>query len=34
MPAYQHIVTWMAHGRSWKILDEAAFATIIVGRYF
>jgi hypothetical protein len=30
----QHIVSWMSHGRAWKIHDEKAFESTILLRYF
>ena len=31
---YQHIICWMPHGRSWKILDNDLLASKICPKYF
>jgi len=34
MPEYSHIITWMPHGRSWKVLDSKAFAEEVMTIFF
>ncbi|KAL3787279.1 hypothetical protein HJC23_004153 [Cyclotella cryptica] len=33
-PAYRHIICWMPHGRSWKILDKELLASVVCKKYF
>jgi hypothetical protein len=28
-PEYQHIICWMPHGRSWKIIDKDKLASVV-----
>jgi hypothetical protein len=28
-PEYQHIIRWMPHGRSWKIIDKEQLASVV-----
>ena len=30
----QHVITWLPHGRSWRVLDSAAFEKYIIPKYF
>ena len=33
-PELASVITWMPHGRSWKILDRELFASLALPRYF
>lgn len=33
-PNYQHIIRWMPHGRSWKILDNDMLASVVCPENF
>lgn len=33
-PEYSHIVSWMPHGRSWKVLKSDAFEAEVLPKYF
>ena len=33
-PNYQHIIRWMPHGRSWKILDNNLLARVVCPENF
>lgn len=33
-PEYQHIISWMPHGRSWKVHNPHAFVEEVIPKYF
>jgi hypothetical protein len=33
-PEYEDIITWLPHGRSWRILQQKAFEERVIPRYF
>lgn len=33
-PEHRHIICWMPHGRSWKILDKGLLESVICKEYF
>jgi len=33
-PNYKHIITWMPHGRSWRVLQPDVFSEIALPKYF
>lgn len=33
-PKYRHIICWMPHGRSWKIMDKELLATVVCREHF
>lgn len=33
-PRYRHIICWMPHGRSWKVLDKELFASVVCRENF
>jgi hypothetical protein len=33
-PAYSHVITWMPHGRAWKILNKELFMKEVTPNYF
>ena len=33
-PDCKHIITWLPHGRAWRVLDSAAFEKYIIPKYF
>jgi len=34
MPEYSHIITWMPHGRSWRVINIRAFVEEVMMRFF
>lgn len=34
IPGYQHIISWMPHGRSWKVHNPHAFVEDVIPKYF
>lgn len=33
-PQLSHIITWLPHGRSWRVLDTRAFETAVLPAFF
>mmetsp|Transcript_40707 Transcript_40707/g.85520 ORF Transcript_40707/g.85520 Transcript_40707/m.85520 type:complete len:505 (+) Transcript_40707:142-1656(+) len=33
-PAYQHIICWLPHGRSWKIVDKYLLTSVVIPHHF
>ena len=34
IPDYQHIITWLPHGRSWQVLQRDALVEKVIPLYF
>ena len=33
-PEYEHMIAWLPHGRSWRVIDPIKFANVVIPLYF